>query len=134
MESVHKNLGVSESVSSFVLPLGATTNMDGTAIYQAICAMFIARAFNVPITAGLQVNIFLAVIIASIGTVGIPSAGMIMLTMVLSSAGLPVEGVGLLAGIDVVLGAARTSLNVIGDAAVCAVIASSEGENLTGKS
>ena len=131
LESVHKNLGVSEEVGSFVLPLGAPTNMDGTAIYQAICAMFVARAFDVPITTSLQVNIFFAVVIASIGTVGIPSAGMIMLTMVLSSAGLPVEGVGLLAGIDVVLGAARTCLNVVGDAAVCVVVSASEGEHLT---
>ena len=131
LESVHKNLGVSEEVSSFVLPLGATTNMDGTAIYQAICAMFVAGAFNVPITTSLKMSVFFAVVIASIGTVGIPSAGMIMLTMVLTSAGLPVEGVGLLAGIDVVLGAARTSLNVIGDAAVCVVVSASEGEHLT---
>ena len=108
--------------------------MNGTAIYQTVCAMFVARAFGVPITSVLQVKIFTASVIASIGTVGVPSAGMIMLAMVLAGAGLPVEGVGLLAGIDVVLGAARTCLNVTGDAAACAVIASSEGENLTGKS
>ena len=131
LENVQKNLGVSEGISSFVIPLGATLNMDGTAIYQVIAAMFVARAYNIPITFGLQASIFTAAVIASIGTVGIPSAGMIMLTMVLTSAGLPVDGVGLLAGIDVVLGAARTSLNVIGDSAVCAAIAASEGEDLT---
>ena len=134
LENVRKNLGVSEEISSFVIPLGATLNMNGTAIYQTVCAMFVARAFGVPITSVLQVKIFTASVIASIGTVGVPSAGMIMLTMVLAGAGLPVEGVGLLAGIDVVLGAARTCLNVAGDAAVCAVIAASEGEHLTEKS
>lgn len=131
LENVQKNFGVSEGVSSFVIPLGATLNMDGTAIYQVIASLFIARAYDVPITFGLQVSILTAAVIASIGTVGIPSAGMIMLTMVLTSAGLPVDGVGLLAGIDVVLGAARTSLNVIGDAAVCVTVAASEGEHLT---
>lgn len=131
LESVQNNLGVSKEVSSFVLPLGSTLNMDGTAIYQTVCALFVARAYNVPLTLGLQVSIFTAAVIASIGTVGVPSGGMIMLTMVLTSAGLPVEAVGLVAGIDVVLGPARTCLNVIGDGAVCAAVAASEGENLT---
>ena len=131
LDNVRDNFGVSEEISSFVLPLGATMNMDGTAIYQVICAIFVARAYNVPITFGLQASIFMATVLASIGTVGVPSAGLIMLTMVLTSAGLPVEGVGLVAGIDVVLCSARTSLNVMGDAAVCAVVAASEGEHLT---
>ena len=128
---VQENLCVSQTISSFVLPLGATIHMDGTAIYEAVCAMFAASAFNVPITFELQMSIFTAAVIASIGTVGVPSGGMIMLTMVLTSAGLPVEAVGLVAGIDVVLGPARTCLNVVGDAAVCVSVASSEGENLT---
>ena len=128
---VRENLGVSDEVSSFVLPLGATINMDGTAIYQVVCAMFVARSFNVPVTFWLQMSIFTAAVIASIGTAGVPSGGMIMLTMVLTSAGLPVEAVGLVAGIDVVLGPARTCLNVIGDCAVCVSVAASEGEDLT---
>ena len=126
-----KAMGVSEEISSFVLPLGATVNMNGTAIYQVIAALFVARAYGIPVTAPLQMSIFTAAVAASIGTVGIPSAGMIMLTMVLTSAGLPVGGVGLLAGIDVILGAARTCLNVVGDCAVCAVVSASEGDNLT---
>ncbi len=132
LECVQHNFGVSNEVSSFVLPLGATLNMDGTAIYQTVCALFVARAYGVPLTFGLQASIFMAAVIVSIGTVGVPSAGMIMLTMVLTSAGLPVEGVGLIAGIDVVLGPARTCLNVMGDGAVCVCVAGSEGENLTG--
>ena len=133
LENVQNNLGVSKEICSFVLPLGVTLNMDGTAIYQASCALFVARAFNVPLTFGLQVHIFAAAVIASIGAAGVPGAGLIMLTMVLMSAGLPVEGVGIVAGIDVVLSSARTLLNVMGDAAVCAAVASSEGEELTHK-
>lgn len=131
IDNARKNLGISEEISSFVLPLGATLNMDGTAIYEVIAALFVARAYNVPITFGLQMSVCTAAVIASIGTVGVPGGGMIMLTMVLTSAGLPVEGVGLIAGIDVVLGAARTCINVIGDEAVCAVVALSEGDDLT---
>lgn len=133
MSEVRNNLGVSKEISSFVLPLGATVNMDGAAIYQVVCAMFVARAFNVPITFELQVNILIAAVIASIGAAGVPGAGLVMLTMVLTSAGLPIEGVGIVAGIDVVLSSARTLLNVMGDAAVCAAVASTEGEDLTQK-
>ena len=128
---VRENLGVSDEVSSFVMPLGATINMDGTAIYEVVCAMFAARAYGIPLTSMMQVSIFAAAVLASIGTVGVPSGGLLMLTMVLSSAGLPVEVVGLVAGIDVVLGPARTCLNVLGDGAVCVAVAASEGENLT---
>ncbi|MBQ7155764.1 MAG: dicarboxylate/amino acid:cation symporter [Synergistaceae bacterium] len=126
------NLGVSEGVSSFVLPLGATINMDGTALYQGVCALFVAQAFNIPLTLQMQINIVVTATLASIGTAGVPGAGLIMLTMVLTSIGLPVEGIALVAGIDVVLDAARTCLNVVGDTAVCAVVASSEGETLKG--
>ncbi|MBQ7544282.1 MAG: dicarboxylate/amino acid:cation symporter [Synergistaceae bacterium] len=131
MENVRHNLGVSKEISSFVLPLGATINMDGTAIYQVVCALFVARAFNIPMTFSLYVSIIVAATLASIGAAGVPGAGLVMLAMVLTSSGLPVEGVGLVAGIDVVLSSARTFLNVMGDAAVCAVVASSEGEDLT---
>ena len=134
LENARENLCISDEISSFVLPLGATLNMDGTVIYQTICAMFVANAYGIPLTFELQTSIFTASVIASIGTVGVPSAGLIMLTMVLTSAGLPVDGVGLVAGIDVVLGSARTCLNVIGDGVACAVIASSEGEELTRES
>lgn len=131
IQNVRENLGVSEGVSSFVLPLGATINMDGTALYQGVCALFVAQAFNVPLTLQMQIGIVVTATLASIGTAGVPGAGLIMLTMVLTSVGLPIEGIALVAGIDVILDAARTCLNVMGDTAVCAVVASSEGETLS---
>ena len=130
LSNVRENLGVSEGVSSFVLPLGATINMDGTALYQGVCALFVAQAFNVPLTLQMQIGIVVTATLASIGTAGVPGAGLIMLTMVLTSVGLPIEGIALVAGIDVILDAARTCLNVTGDTAVCAVVAASEGEEL----
>lgn len=130
LSNVRNNLGVSEGISSFVLPLGATINMDGTALYQGVCALFVAQAFNVPMTLAMQINIVVTATLASVGTAGVPGAGLIMLTMVLTSVGLPVEGIALLAGIDVVLDAARTCLNVVGDTAVCATVAVTEGETL----
>ncbi|NLL36306.1 MAG: dicarboxylate/amino acid:cation symporter [Fretibacterium sp.] len=128
--NVRDNLGVSEGVCSFVLPLGATINMDGTALYQGVCALFVAQAFGIPLTLGAQAHIVLTATLASIGTAGVPGAGLIMLTMVLTSVGLPIEGVALIAGIDAVLDAARTCINVTGDTAVCAVVAVTEGETL----
>ena len=130
LANVRDNLGVSEGVSSFVLPLGATINMDGTALYQGVCALFVAQAFNIPLTLQMQIGIVVTATLASVGTAGVPGAGLIMLTMVLTSVGLPIEGIALVAGIDVILDAARTCLNVAGDTAVCAVVASSEGEKL----
>ncbi len=130
LSNVRDNLGVSEGVSSFVLPLGATINMDGTALYQGVCALFVAQAFNVPLTLQMQLGIVITATLASVGTAGVPGAGLIMLTLVLTSVGLPIEGIALLAGIDVVLDAARTCVNVMGDTAVCAVVASTEGEDL----
>ena len=130
LANVRENFGVSEGVSSFVLPLGATINMDGTALYQGVCALFVAQAFGIPLTLQMQIGIVITATLASIGTAGVPGAGLIMLTMVLTSVGLPIEGIALVAGIDVVLDAARTCLNVMGDTAVCAVVAASEGEEL----
>ena len=128
MRNVQENLGVSEKVSSFVLPLGATINMDGTALYQGVCALFVAQAFGIPLSMGAQVGILITATLASIGTAGVPGAGLIMLSMVLTSAGLPIEGIGLVAGIDAVLDMARTSINVTGDMCVSAVVARTEGE------
>ncbi|MBQ4470345.1 MAG: dicarboxylate/amino acid:cation symporter [Synergistaceae bacterium] len=130
LSNVRDNLGVSEGVSAFVLPLGATINMDGTALYQGVCALFVAQAFNVPLTLQMQIGIVITATLASIGTAGVPGAGLIMLTLVLTSVGLPIEGIALVAGIDVILDAARTCINVMGDTAVCAVVASTEGEEL----
>lgn len=123
-----KNLGVSKTVSSFVLPLGATINMDGTALYQGISALFVAQAYGVDLTFANYATIILTSTLASIGTAGVPGAGLIMLSLVLSSVGLPMEGVAIVAGIDRILDMARTTLNVTGDAMVSLLIAKSENE------
>ncbi|NLI95396.1 MAG: dicarboxylate/amino acid:cation symporter [Synergistaceae bacterium] len=128
MRVAQENLGVSEGISSFVLPLGATINMDGTALYQGVCALFIAQAYGLPLGIGAQLSIILTATLASIGTAGVPGAGLIMLTLVLTAVGLPVEGVALVAGIDAVLDMARTAINVTGDSCVAAVVAKTEGE------
>lgn len=115
-----QKLGVRKEVSSFVLPLGATINMDGTAIYQGVSAVFIAQIFGLDLTIAQQVTIILTATLASIGTAGVPGAGVIMLAMVLESVGLPLEGIALVAGVDRILDMARTTVNITGDAA-CAV-------------
>lgn len=130
LDNVRENFGVSDGISSFVLPLGATVNMDGTVLYLGACAIFIAQAFNILITPEMLIAIAISSTLASIGAAGVPGAGLIMLTTVLSSVGIPVEGVALVAGIDVILSGIRSCLNVVGDAAVCAVVAASEGEEL----
>ncbi len=127
MMATERNLGVKRSVSSFVLPLGATINMDGTALYQGVCAVFIAQAYGVDLSTGQYMTIVLTATLASIGTAGVPGAGLIMLSLVLASVGLPLEGVAIIAGIDRILDMARTALNVAGDCAVTCVIAKGEG-------
>jgi len=122
------NLGVSKSVSSFVLPLGATINMDGTALYQGVAALFVAQAFGIDLTAGQYGTIILTSTLASIGSAGVPGAGLIMLTLVLTTVGLPLEGIAIIAGIDRILDMARTATNVTGDLMVSVLIAKSEGE------
>ena len=112
-----RHLGARKEISSFVLPLGATINMDGTAIYQGVCAIFIAEIFGIDLTIAQQVTIILTATLASIGTAGVPGAGMIMLAMVLESVGLPLEGIALVAGIDRILDMGRTTVNITGDAA-----------------
>ncbi|MDR1378319.1 MAG: dicarboxylate/amino acid:cation symporter [Synergistaceae bacterium] len=129
--NVRNNLGVSEGICSFVLPLGATINMDGTALYQGVCALFVAQAYGLELGFNAQLSIIVTATLASIGTAGVPGAGLIMLTMVLTGVGLPIEGIGLVAGIDAVLDAIRTCVNVTGDTAVCAVVAATEGETLS---
>ena len=113
----NQRLGVRKEVASFVLPLGATINMDGTAIYQGVCAIFIAQVYNIDLTLGQQITIVLTAVLASIGTAGVPGSGMIMLAMVLQSVSLPVEGIALVAGIDRILDMGRTTVNITGDAA-----------------
>ena len=118
-----KRLGVSEEVSSFVLPLGATINMDGTAIYQGVCAVFIAACYGIDLTMSQMISIVLTATLASVGTAGVPGAGVVMLAMVLSSVGLPVDGIALVVGVDRIFDMGRTTLNITGDAS-CTVIVS----------
>jgi Na+/H+-dicarboxylate symporter len=127
-----EKMGADKEVTSFVLPLGATINMDGTAIYQGVCAVFIASCFGIDLTLSQMVTIVLTATLASIGTAGVPGAGMVMLTMVLSSVGLPVEGIALVAGIDRIFDMGRTAVNVTGDAA-CAIIVSNLERNKQAK-
>jgi len=127
-QNTTENLGVSKPIASFVLPLGATINMDGTALYQGVCAMFVAQAFGVQLGMEEYLVIILTSTLASIGTAGVPGAGLIMLTLVLTSVGLPIEGVAIIAGIDRILDMARTTVNVTGDAMTSVLIAKSENE------
>ena len=122
MKNCQEKLGVSREVSSFVLPLGATINMDGTALYMGVCSLFIANVFGSDLTMGQMLMIILTGTLASIGTAGVPGAGLIMLAMVLQTAGLPLEGLALVAGIDRVLDMFRTCLNITGDGAVTIVM------------
>lgn len=124
-----KRLGVKKEVSSFVLPLGATINMDGTAIYQGVSAIFIAQIFGINLTLGQQVTIILTATLASIGTAGVPGAGVIMLAMVLESVGLPLEGIALVAGVDRILDMIRTTVNITGDAACTICVDAWEKKN-----
>lgn len=123
-----EDMGVPKSIASFVIPLGATINMDGTALYQGVCAFFIAQVYGLDLTIGQQLTVILTATLASIGTAGVPGAGLVMLTMVLQSVGLPLEGLALIAGIDRVLDMARTSLNITGDAACAVIVAATEKE------
>ena len=128
MRCAHEKLGVSRSISSFTLPLGATINMDGTALYQGVCALFIAQAFGIDLSGADYITIVLTATLASIGTAGVPGAGLIMLSLVLSTVGLPMEGLAIIAGIDRILDMARTSVNVSGDLMVSLLIGKSENE------
>ncbi|AMF92995.2 dicarboxylate/amino acid:cation symporter [Vibrio fluvialis] len=128
IKASREELGVSEGVSSFVLPLGATINMDGTALYQGVCALFIAQAFGVDLQTSDYITIILTATLASIGTAGVPGAGLIMLSLVLSTVGLPIEGLAIVAGIDRILDMARTTINICGDMMVAVLVAKSEGE------
>lgn len=121
-------LGVSEEVSSFVLPLGATINMDGTALYQAAAALFIAQAYNIPVGIEGQLAIVLTAVMASIGTAAVPGAGIIMLVIILQAIGVPTEGVALILGVDRILDMLRTATNVTGDMTVASVVAASENQ------
>ena len=122
MDRVHNNLGVKEEVSSFVLPIGATINMDGTALYQAIAAVFIAQTFGLDLSLGAQLGIILTATLASIGAAAVPSAGIIVLVIVLSQAGIPEAGLALIFAVDRPLDMCRTVVNITGDATVSMLV------------
>lgn len=130
MEAVEHNSGVSNKVTSFVLPLGATVNMDGTALYECVAAMFIAQAYGVEMGPLQQVIVVITALLASIGAAGIPMAGLVMITIILSAIGLPLEGIGLILAVDRILDMLRTTTNVWSDSCGAVVIANSEGEKL----
>lgn len=128
MEVVEDNVGVSKEVSSFVLPLGATINMDGTGLYQAVAAVFIAQALGLGLDLGAQITIVLTALLASIGTAAVPGAGIVMLVIILEAVNVPSAGIALILGPDRLLDMCRTVVNVTGDATVATVVASSEGQ------
>ena len=128
MERVEKNLGVDEEVASFVLPVGATINMDGTSAYQAVAAVFIAQALGLDLTLAQQLMIVLTATAASIGAAGVPGAGIVMLVVVLESIQVPTAGIALILGVDRILDMCRTTVNITGDAAVAYVVAATEGK------
>lgn len=123
-----KKLGVSDKIADFVIPFGAVMNMNGTAIYEAVAVVFAAQVFGINLTITEQIMVMITAVLASIGTAGIPGSGLVMLTIVLNAVGLPLETIGLLAGIDRILNMARVIPNIVGDAAAAVVVAKSEGE------
>lgn len=125
---IMEELGVSKSVRSFTIPMGATINMDGTAIMQGIAALFIAQIYNIQLSMNDLITIVLTATLASIGTAGVPGVGMIMLSMVLQSVGLPLEGIGLIMGVERIIDMFRTTVNVMGDNICTLIIANSENE------
>lgn len=128
LETVERRLGVKNEVASFTVPLGATINMDGTAIMQGVATVFIAQAYNIDISMTGYLMVVLTATLASIGTAGVPGVGLITLALVLQQVGLPVEGIALIIGVDRLLDMMRTAVNVCGDAAVATIVAKSEGK------
>ncbi|MDJ0653425.1 MAG: dicarboxylate/amino acid:cation symporter [Xanthomonadales bacterium] len=128
LRTVEKRLGVDNSVASFTVPLGATINMDGTAIMQGVATVFIANVYGVDLTLTQLMTVVLMAVLASVGTAGVPGVGIVMLATVLAQVGLPVEGIALILGVDRVLDMMRTVVNVTGDATVTSIVARSEGE------
>lgn len=130
IDAVENNSGVSNKISSFVLPLGATINMDGTALYECVAAMFIAQAYGIELSFLYQMIVVFTALLASIGAAGIPMAGLVMISVILTAVGLPLEGVGLILAVDPFLDMCRTSVNVWSDSCGTVAIAKTEGETL----
>ena len=127
METAKNRMGVDNKVASFTVPLGATVNMDGTAIMQGVATAFIAQAYNIDLTMGDYLMVILTATLASVGTAGVPGVGLVMLAMVLNQVGLPLEGIALIMGVDRLLDMIRTAVNITGDSAVTIIVAKSEG-------
>jgi len=133
MDCLQENSGISNKVTSFVLPLGATVNMDGTALYEAVAAMFVAQAYGIDLSIGQQLIIMLTATLASIGAAAIPGAGLVTMVIVLKAVNLPLEGIGMILAVDRIIDMFRTAVNVWGDACGAAVVARLEGEKLNYK-
>lgn len=131
MAAVETKDGVSNKIASFTLPLGATINMNGTALYECVAVMFIAQAYGIELSFAQQVTVVFTALLAAIGSAGIPMAGLVMMAVVLSAVGLPLEGIGLILAVDRLLDMFRTTVNVYGDTCAAVVIAKSEGEKLS---
>ena len=129
IDTLAKKMGVSRRISSFTVPLGATINMDGTAIMQGVAVVFVAQAFHISLTPVDYLTVIATATLASVGTAGVPSVGLVTLSMVFTSVGLPVEGIGLIMGIDRILDMTRTAVNITGDA-VCTTIVASQDKAL----
>lgn len=130
MDAVEHKSGVSNTVTSFTLPLGATVNMDGTALYELVAAMFIAQAYGIDLSFTEQIIVVITGLLASIGAAGIPMAGLVMISVILSAVGLPLEGIGLILAVDRILDMFRTSINVWSDSCGAVIVAKTEGETL----
>ena len=128
LDCVERRAGVSKRVSSFTLPLGATVNMDGTALYECVAAMFIAQAYGLTLSFGQMLTIVVVALLTSIGVAGIPAASLVAITLILTTIGLPLEAIGLILAVDRVLDMCRTAVNVLGDTTAAVVIGRSEGE------
>ena len=127
IDTLSKKMGVSKQISSFTIPLGATINMDGTSIMQGVAVIFIAQAYGIPLTMGNLATVVVTATLASIGTAGVPSVGLVTLAMVLNSVGLPTEGIALIMGIDRILDMIRTAVNITGDAVCTTIVCHQEG-------
>ncbi len=128
MECVRDNVGVSNKISSFVLPLGATINMNGTALYECAAALFLAQAYGLELTIGVQFTIVFIALLTSVGVAGVPSASLVAIAVILGAVGIPVEAIGVLLVFDRILDMARTSVNIFGDACCAVIVARLSGE------
>jgi Na+/H+-dicarboxylate symporter len=131
LDAVENKAGVSQKITNFVIPLGATINMDGTALYECVAVMFIAQAYGIDLSISQQIIVVFTSLLASIGAAAVPMAGLVMMTIILSAVGLPLEGIGLILAVDRILDMFRTATNVWSDTCGAVIVARSEGEKLS---